>query len=479
MAPPSVEHSSSPMTVTDSPPEPPKKSPTMNTNTDPNKKYITSKELRSHNKPGDLWISIQGKVYDVTAWSKIHPGGLTPLLNLAGQDVTDAFIAYHPGTAWRHLDSLFTGYHLSDFQISPISRDYRKILNTLNRQGLFENKGHGVLYNIIIILLMFTAVIRGVIFSDSPLVHFGSGLLLGLIWVIAAYLGHDSGHYVIMSNKQANRLTQLITGNCLTGISIAWWKWTHNAHHLAVNSLDYDPDLQHIPVFAVSTLFFSSLFSPFYGRKMDFDRVARFLISYQHFTYYPIMIVARVNLYIQTFLLLLTRPSVPDRLLNLVAIAVFWTWFPLLVSYLPSWPERFVFVFASFTVTAFQHIQFTLNHFSADVYVGKPGGNDWFEKQAGGTIDIDCAEWMDWAFGGLQFQLEHHLFPRLPRCHLRKVAPVVRDLCKKHGLPYRSFTYWEANVRTIKCLRKAAFEARDLTNPNPKNLVWEAVNTHG
>jgi cytochrome b involved in lipid metabolism len=62
------------------------------------KKYITVDELKSHNKPGDLWISIQGKVYDVSDWVKDHPGGNFPLLNLAGQDVTDAFVAYHPGT---------------------------------------------------------------------------------------------------------------------------------------------------------------------------------------------------------------------------------------------------------------------------------------------------------------------------------------------------------------------------------------------
>ncbi|CAN1237518.1 Delta(8)-fatty-acid desaturase 1 [Linum grandiflorum] len=86
---------------------------------------------------------------------------------------------------------------------------------------------------------------------------------------------------------------------------------------------------------------------------------------------------------------------------------------------------------------------------------------------------------MDWFHGGLQFQLEHHLFPRLPRCQLRKVSPVVQDLCKKHNLPYRSYSFFEANVCTIKTLREVALQARDLANPVPKNLVWEAVHTHG
>ncbi|KAK9035818.1 hypothetical protein V6N11_077847 [Hibiscus sabdariffa] len=290
----------------------------------------------------------------------------------------------------------------------------------------------------------------------------------------------DSSHYQVMASRGYNKLARIITGNCLTGISIAWWKWTHNAHHIACNSLNYDPDLQHIPVFAVSSRFFKSLTSCFYGRKLNFDPLARFLISYQHWTFYPIMCVARVNLYLQT-LSLLFSPSrqVPDRALNIMGILVFWSWFPLLLSYLPNWPERFMFVLASFAVTSIQHIQFCLNHFSANVYVGPPSGNDWFEKQTSGTLDIACSSWMDWFFGGLQFQLEHHLFPRLPRCQLRKVSPVVKELCKKHNLPYRCLSFWDTNMSTIRTLRTAALQARDLSNLVPKNLLWEAVNTHG
>lgn len=160
-------------------------------------------------------------------------------------------------------------------------------------------------------------------------------------------------------------------------------------------------------------------------------------------------------------------------------MAFFWVWFPLLVSCLPSWTERIAFVVISFSVTGTQHVQFTLNHFSTEVYVGPPKGNDWFEKQTMGTMNISCSPWMDWFHGGLQFQVEHHLFPRLPRCNLRAISPLVRELCKKHQLPYSSFSFFEANKRTIATLRKAAFQARDLTNPVVRNLVWEAANTHG
>ncbi|KAL6493984.1 Delta 8 Fatty Acid Desaturase [Orobanche gracilis] len=446
---------------------------------DENTKYITSEELKKHNHRQDLWISIQGKIYNVTDWAKIHPGGDIPLLNFAGQDVTDAFTAFHPGTAWKYLDQFFTGYHLEDFKVSDVSRDYRILANHLLRSGTFEKKGHGVIYSLCSVFIMLFACFYGVLCSDSFLVHIFSGCLLGFAWIQVAYLGHDSGHYQMMSTRGFNKLTQILAGNCLTGISIAWWKWTHNAHHLACNSLDYDPDLQHLPVFAVSSKFFNSITSVFYGRELTFDSLSRFFVCYQHFTYYPVMCVARVNLYVQTFLLLFSKRKIPDRAYNIIGILVFWTWFPILVSFLPNWTERVAFVMASFCATAVQHVQFTLNHFGANVYVGAPKGNNWFEKQTSGTIDISCSPSMDWFFGGLQFQLEHHLFPRLPRCQLRNVSPMVQELCRKHNLPYRSMSFFEANKWTLKTLRDAALEARNLSCPVPKNLLWEAFNTHG
>ncbi|KAF0919007.1 hypothetical protein E2562_027643 [Oryza meyeriana var. granulata] len=162
---------------------------------------------------------------------------------------------------------------------------------------------------------------------------------------------------------------------------------------------------------------------------MRFDAAARLLVSlsYQHWTFYPVMCVARVNLFAQSLLLLLcdTRARVPGRAAEHAGVAVFWAWYPWLVSRLPGGAaER-----AAFVATR-------------------------------GTLDVACPPWMDWFHGGLQFQVERHLFPRLPRCHLLAVAPLVRALCAKHGLPYQRCGFWEANVHTLRTLRDAAVQAR-------------------
>lgn len=444
------------------------------------KRYITKEELEKHNTAGDLWISIQGKIYNVTYWANDHPGGQLPLLSLAGQDVTDAFVAYHPGTAWKYLDKFFTGFYLKDYTVSEVSEDFRKLAAEFSKSGLFEKKGHVVFVTLCLIVMMFGLSVYGVLCSDSRSVRLVCGALMGLMWIQSGWIGHDSGHYQVMSSRGFNCLVQILSGNCLAGIGIGWWKCNHNAHHIACNSLDYDPDLQHMPFFAVSSKFFSSITSCFYDRKLNFDSASRFLVSYQHWTFYPVMCLARINLFAQSFLILLSKKKLAtNRGLEFLGLVVFWTWYPLLVSCLPSWGERIMFVVASFSVTGIQHVQFCLNHFSSSVYVGPPSGNNWFEKQTEGTLNISCPPWMDWFHGGLQFQVEHHLFPRLPRCQLRRVSPFIRELCKKHNLPYNMVSFWKANAMTLQTLRTAALQARDLTNPVPKNLVWEAVNTHG
>ena len=71
--------------------------------------------------------------------------------------------------------------------------------------------------------------------------------------------------------------------------------------------------------------------------------------------------------------------------------------------------------------------------------------NVWQHKdlQVRGTMNWSCPEWMDWFHGGLQYQIEHHLFPRMPRHNLREASKLVQPACKRLGLPYHSPTFFE------------------------------------
>ncbi|XP_049348210.1 delta(8)-fatty-acid desaturase-like [Solanum verrucosum] len=276
---------------------------------------------RFHNlRDRECWLaSVKGQVFNVTDWIKQHCGWDIPLLNLNGQEATDAFIAFHPGIAWQHLDNLFTGYYLEDSQVYEVSRDYRKPCLDFAIAGLCKKKGHGVIYLFCFIGFLLFLTFYVVIFSDNLLIHMLFGELLRLTWMQISYLGHDSGHFLIMTNKGFNKMIQIMSEKRLSGIHITWWKWTHNAHYVACNSLDYDPHLQHLPVFTVSSSLFKSLNSTFYGRELTFDSLEKIFVSYQHFMFYPIFCVSWVNLFVQLLLLLLfSRRKVPNGLFNML-----------------------------------------------------------------------------------------------------------------------------------------------------------------
>lgn len=199
-------------------------------------------------------------------------------------------------------------------------------------------------------------------------------------------------------------------------------------------------------------MFFQSIRSSYYNFDFVWDRAAEIAIRFQKYTYYPIMGIARFNLYLLSWLHLIsprasnkgtaawTRPT------EMLFMACYWYLFGyrLLWLTLPTWTLRVAFVLVSHVITMPLHIQITLSHWgmsTADL-----GATESFaQKQLRTTMDIDCPAWLDFIHGGLQFQAVHHLFPRVPRHNLRRVQTLVREFCKDVGIEYTIFGFVDGN----------------------------------
>lgn len=72
------------------------------------------------------------------------------------------------------------------------------------------------------------------------------------------------------------------------------------------------------------------------------------------------------------------------------------------------------------------------------------------------TRDIKAGRFNDWFTGGLNRQIEHHLFPTMPRHNLNKISPQVEALCKKHGLVYEDVSMASGTYRVLKTLKDVA-----------------------
>jgi fatty acid desaturase len=401
-------------------------------------------EVMKHNTEDDLWIVIKDKVYEINAFLHHHPGGWLPLLNMGGKDSTDPFIQYHPAEVWKKLPS----YHVANLDPkeaaeSKFVKEHRALRDKFIEMGWFDTTyTYYLLMGLRIASILATALYL-TIWCESRTAHMMGALAMGAYWQQLAFVGHDLGHSGITHNFKQDNILGIIFGNFFGGISIAWWKRSHNVHHIVCNSVEHDPDIQHMPVFAVDSSIFNGYFSTFHAREMVFDPLCRFLVAYQHFLYYPIMGLARFNLYAQSWILLLSSQKVHFKTLEIIALLGFNAWYLYVLSYIPTWGQWWAYLIISHFVSGLLHVQITLSHFPLEIFSGHPytPGNEndeWWHLQLRTTMDIDCSPWMDWFHGGLQFQIEHHLFPRIPRHNLRKVMPYVKELSKKHNIPYHA-----------------------------------------
>jgi delta8-fatty-acid desaturase len=302
---------------------------------------------------------------------------------------------------------------------------------------------------------------------------FLSAVCLGLAWHQLTFIVHDAGHLGITHNYQIDSVIGIMLADFLGGLSVGWWKRNHNVHHFVTNDPVHDPDIQHIPFFAVSTKFFGNLRSSFYDRIMQYDAAAKMLVGIQNYTYYPILCFGRFNLYRLSweYLILGLGPrkgkGAWHRYLEITGMVAFLYWFFYVVvtCWLKTASERWLFVMVSHVVTMPLHVQITLSHFAMST--SDLGLDESFaQRQVRTTMDVDCPAWFDYLHGGLQFQVIHHLFPRMPRHNFRKVQPIVIDFCNQLGLHYTIYGFTKGNKKVIGKLGEIAQQARILAECN-------------
>jgi delta8-fatty-acid desaturase len=318
-----------------------------------------------------------------------------------------------------------------------------------------------------------------------------SSFLLGFFWQQLAFMGHDLGHNSVRGSAKSDWAPGLLV-TVLFGVSVQWWKRSHNVHHVVTNSLQHDCDIQYLPVFALSErqLRPEGFFSSYHERLFKFDWLASWIVRWQHVLYWPVMGIARFNLYVQSLALVWdSSKHVPHRTAEKLALAAFWTWHLLLLYSLPCNWTRLAYYVLSHHFAGLTHVQITLSHFAMPVHEdhysasSAPESREHFlRSQFATTMDVDCSEWMDWLHGGLQFQLTHHLLPRIPRHHLREVRErFVKPFAKRNGLDYQAQSFWEANKTVYHRMRTAAEASRNIKTQSPfaDSILGQFLRTDG
>jgi len=339
---------------------------------------------------------------------------------------------------------------------------YRDLNKRIKEEGLYECNYWSYAPEVFRYTLLFSCML----FFLNRGWYVTSALCLGAWWHQLVFTAHDAGHMGITHNFHVDTVIGIFIADFCGGLSIGWWKRNHNVHHITTNHPEHDPDIQHMPFFAVSHRFLGNLRSTYYGFVMKYDAFANIMLGFQRYSYHFLLMFGRFNLYRLSFQFLLGKdaprkgPAWWHTYLEIVGQVFFWTWFGYGVVYktIPTNWDRFVFVMVSHMVTMPLHLQITLSHFAMST--ADLGEHESFpQKMLRTTMDIDCPAWIDFFHGGLQFQAIHHLYPRIPRHNLRRTQRLVQDFCNEVRIPYALYGFVKGNTIVLDTLGEVSRQA--------------------
>jgi len=445
------------------PSEPPAKRQCTEKERETKKHELTLEEVAQHSQASNAWVVIDGVVYDVAKFlrTEVHPGGEV-ILTQAGKDVSDVFHAYHPAyVTKRKLPKYRVGVLKNAPETAEMVQDFRAMSKAIRDAGLYDVQWYHYVYwawHLLYPGLFLAAAIyifrSGV---EQPGLYVLGGALVGLAQHQWAFIGHDGSHGAILQKWGPDFAISLLGGTLGFGVSSSWWKYTHNQHHVVTNEHDRDTDVTHLPFFAVSK---HMLLSNRKGKAMGkgLELFARGMVRVQAVTFFPIMmLIARASLLINMLIMMFVTDHVPsmpwqrfhqpalwkwaDRAAVLGHIAWVYAVFAHVVPAEHRWPA----FLAQWLVVSSLHVQLIANHWDRPYKFSEDETDPWFVKQIVTGRNYESGWCFEWLHGGLEFQIEHHLFPRLPKYSLKRSRDeFVRPFCAKWGLPYSSTGFCHA-----------------------------------
>ena len=459
----------------------------------------TQAAVAKHCTREDCWVIIEERVYDVTRFVDRHPGGVGPVVNLAGKDATDVFANYHAARVYKTMLPAYLVGVCSDVQVPAHVADFRRVRQEMLRRGLFETDMRFYAKMAVWHTFLFSLSLYLSLCGGSIGVRLSGAAIMGVFWQQLAGIGHDLGHSGVTHDFHKDHVIGSAL-SALMGLSVGWWKSDHNTHHVVCNAVEHDPNIQHMPMLAITDKIFRRprFWDTYHGKWVGMDAVARTLVSYQHLLFYPLMAVGRWNLYVQGLIYLISaRDKIHYRKTELGGICIFFAWMIGVAYQMPTWPEKVAWVMVSHAVAGVLHVQIVLSHWAMHAYEGRAytGADDeWYITQLRTTMNVATHPWLDWVHIGLQFQIEHHLFPRLPRHNLREARKLTKAVVAKHfpdgdprfpmGHAYHEPGFFEGNYEMWLGLKEAALAARQTVGPDPKtgfyhSALWEGLNLAG
>ncbi|MBD5787874.1 acyl-CoA desaturase [Cellulosimicrobium terreum] len=276
---------------------------------------------------------------------------------------------------------------------------------------------------------------------------------LGLIMTQFAFIAHEASHRQVFTSGPANDRLGRVLANGVVGISHSWWMNKHTRHHANPNHRGKDPDINPDVI-----VFLDEDAAEAKGFKSVINR-------YQGYLFFPLLTLEGLNLHVTAIRSLLAggraRGDLRVRVGELVTIALRLSLYVAAIFWVLPLGMGFAFLGVQLAVFGvYMGASFAPNHKGMAI-IPENSKLDFLSKQVLTSRNIRGGWWMNILMGGLNFQIEHHLFPSMPRPHLVRTREIVREHCANLNLPYTETSLAQSYGIVIRYLNEVGLSARD------------------
>ncbi|PIC34871.1 hypothetical protein B9Z55_014398 [Caenorhabditis nigoni] len=433
-----------------------------------------------------FYIKIDGKWCQIDdAVLRAHPGG-SAITTYKNMDATTVFHTFHTGSkeAYKWLTELkrdcptqdpdipdfkedlikgiddvnMGSFNISDQRSAQINKNFDSLRMRVRAEGLMN--GSPLFYTRKILETIFTILLA--FYLQYNTYYFTAAVLMGIAWQQLGWLIHEFAHHQLFKNRYYNDLASYFVGNFLQGFSSGGWKEQHNVHHAATNVVGRDGDLDLVPFYATVAEHLNN-----YSQ----DSWIMILFRWQHVHWAFMLPFLRLSWLLQSIIFVSQMPTHyydyyrKTAIYEQVGLSLHWAWSLGQLYFLPDWSTRIMFFFVSHLVGGFllAHVV-TFNHYSVEKFALSSNiMSNYACLQIMTTRNMRPGRFIDWLWGGLNYQIEHHLFPTMPRHNLNAVMPLVKEFAADNGLPYMVDDYFTGFWLEIEQFRNIANVAAKLT----------------
>ncbi len=310
-------------------------------------------------------------------------------------------------------------------------REYTILKRRIQDAGLLEKRPGYYALSITTNLVLLTFCLVALFTVGSVWVQALAAVGLGLVSGQLGFQLHDSGHRQMFASGWKNALVGLVTADVLLGMSYGWWVQKHNRHHGNPNDVDLDPDIK---VGAIA-----------YTDEQAAARrgAGRLAAMYQAYLFFPMTTFLGWSMHMTSLNYLIKEPSRYRRLEFVLLAFHAAIYLGAMLYFLGPWSALMVVLIHKGVGGAYMASVFAPNH------KGMPQTDsvtrlDFVRTQVLTARNVRGHPLTDLWYGSLNYQIEHHLFPGMPRLNMRRAQPIIRQFCQEHGIAYYETSFLDS-----------------------------------